>query len=95
MRYSELKYDGFEKYVVEEVVRPFNVDGYVYVFKFNNGYGASVIKHQGSYGNLEDKFELAVLYNDKLVYDTEITNDVIGWLNNDEVLDLLDQIKEL
>lgn len=73
---------------------------YEYRFKFENGYGASVIKHFGSYGFEKDLFELAVLYfdedgNSHLSYNTPITDDVIGWLNNDEVLELLDKIKNL
>ena len=31
----------------------------------------------------------------KLCYDTPITDDVIGWLNNEEVVKLLEKIKEL
>lgn len=71
-----------------------------WLFRFENNYGASVIKHWGSYGYNEDKFELAVIYfNEKgdyhLTYDTPITDDVIGYLDNEEVLKLLEKIKRL
>lgn len=69
-------------------------------FKFKNNYGASVVKHYGSYGYYKDLFELAVLYFDEngkahLTYSTPITSDVVGNLSNDEVLEILDQIKNL
>lgn len=65
------------------------------VYSFPNGYGASVIKHKGSYGGNVGLWELAVLKEGELCYDTEITNDVIGHLNDPEVDRILNQIKEL
>lgn len=65
-------------------------------YKFPNGYGASVIRHQGSYGNKKGLWELAVLGQDgELCYSTPITDDVIGHLNDPEVDRLLRKIKEL
>lgn len=73
--------------------------GVAYRFFFENGYGASVIKHSGSYGNERDLWELAVLTGNKnnweLSYNTQITDDVIGYLSIAEVNELLDKIKEL
>ena len=65
------------------------------VYEFDNGYGASVIMHQGSYGFSKGLWELAVLQNGELCYDTPITNDVIGHLNEAEVNNYLNLIKEL
>ena len=65
------------------------------VYKFPNGYGASVIKHRGSYGYSEGLWELAVLNEGELCYDTEITNDVIGYLNDPEVDRYLRRIIQL
>ena len=65
------------------------------VYKFPNGYGASVIKHRGSYGYSEGLWELAVLNEGELCYDTEITNDVIGYLNDPEVDRYLRRINQL
>ena len=92
-----LNHEGYEEYL--EVRRPRN-RGVQYLFKFENGYGASVVKHSFSYGNQDDLWELAVIkYDDSgdwdLNYDTEITDDVIGWLTDENVIDLLQQIKEL
>ena len=69
------------------------------IYKFNNGYGASVICNDISYGHEEGLWELAVIkWNEdkwSLCYDTEITNDVIGYLDEDEVDKLLVKISEL
>ena len=65
------------------------------VYEFPNGYGASVIKHKGSYGYSKGLWELAVLNEGELCYDTEITNDVIGYLNDPEVDRLLRKINQL
>ena len=53
------------------------------VFKFDNGYGASVVRHRGSYGFDEGLYELAVARFDEFdgyefVYDIPITGDVLG-----------------
>lgn len=93
---TKLKYD-YKKY---EVPIPYKQYGFNYRFKFDNNYGASVIKHYGSYGYDEDLFELAVLSFDEndrpyITYSTPITDDVIGNLNNDQVLELLERIKNL
>ena len=39
------------------------------VYKFDNGYGASVIQHEGSYGSHKGRWELAVLCHGELCYD--------------------------
>ena len=58
---------------------------------FPNGYGASVVKGVGSYGT-----ELAVITAEGLCYDTEITDDVIGNIENLEELNgYLERIKAL
>jgi len=68
--------------------------GIQYLFSFPNGYGASVIKHSFSFGNKNDKWELAVLKNSSLCYSTPITDDVIGHLADKEVEKLLIRIKK-
>ena len=58
---------------------------------FPNGYGASVVKGVGSYG-----VELAVITSEGLCYDTDITDDVIGNIENLEELNgYLERIKAL
>lgn len=70
-------------------------DGVQYKFKFENGYGASVIKRRGSYGFEKGLWELAVLNNGHLEYGTPITDDVLGSLTIEEVNSTLEQIKAL
>ena len=63
---------------------------------FENGYGASVIRTEHSYGGSRGLYELAVLDNDvKLTYDTPITDNVLGYLKPEEVTNYLIQIQDL
>jgi hypothetical protein len=71
------------------------------VYRFDNGYGASVVRHQNSYGGRDGLWEVAVLRftgsGDKyvLTYDTPITNDVLGWLTDEQVASTLADIEAL
>jgi hypothetical protein len=66
------------------------------VYKFPNGYGASVIRHKGSYGYSKGLWELAVLDEfGGLDYTTSITNDVLGHLSEEEVILKLNEIRGL
>ena len=70
--------------------------GIQYHAKFDNGYGASIVRHSFSYGNEKGLWELAVIdKNGELCYDTPITNDVLGYLTEEEVNATLDQIEAL
>lgn len=71
------------------------MDGAQWIFNFANGYGASVITGGIAYCNEGQPYELAVLKDDDLCYDTPITDDVIGYLTSNEVYDLLDRIEQL
>lgn len=63
---------------------------------FDNGYGASVVCHNYSYGGKQGLYELAVLDKDgDLTYDTPITDNVMGNLTPEEVTDILIQIQDL
>jgi len=62
---------------------------------FDNGYGASVIRSPYSYGGNQDLYELAVIKDNAIRYDTPITDDVIGYLTEDEVTKYLGQIQNL
>jgi hypothetical protein len=71
-------------------------DGVSAQVKFDNGYGVSIIKGSFSYGGNNGLYEIAVLdENDKLCYSTPITDDVIGFLNEDGVTEVLKQIQQL
>ena len=61
------------------------------LFEFPNGYGASVVIHEFSYG-----LELALLDVDHtIIQQPDITDDVCGFLNCDTACDLLEKIARL
>lgn len=67
------------------------------MIRFANDYGASIVHHDGSYG-----VELAVVAfgsssreDWEIVYDTPITDDVIGWLDPMTLIDTLRRIAAL
>jgi hypothetical protein len=63
---------------------------------FDNGYGASVVKGPHTYGGDQGLYELAVTdSNDDLTYTTPVTNDVEGYLTEEDVTKLLEQIQNL
>ena len=71
-------------------------DGVVSRIVFENGYGASVVRHEYSYGGKDGLYELAVLNTDgELAYDTPITNDVLGYLTDKDVTEVLIKIQQL
>lgn len=70
---------------------------------FDNGYGASVIRNASelgySYGGREGLWELAVLKDNDgrwdITRDTPITNDVLGWLTEEDVINTLKEIAKM
>ena len=63
---------------------------------FENGFGVSVVSHTYSYGGKDGLFEVAVLDADgDLTYNTPVTNDVVGYLNPDEVTDIMEEVQKL
>lgn len=48
-----------------------------------------------SYGSDRGLFEIAILHNQDIVYDTDLTEDVIGFLDFQEVADTLKKIEQL
>ena len=62
---------------------------------FDNGYGISVLLGNMFYSNGIDTYEVAVLYNGGIAYNTDITDDVIGYINEDEVNDVIGKIQAI
>jgi hypothetical protein len=64
---------------------------------FENGFGASIVKHKFSYGGKDGMYEIAVLddINGSPIYYTSVTDDVLGHLSEDEVMFYLNEIKNL
>ena len=68
---------------------------YIRVIEFENGYSASIVSHQYSYGGENGLFEIAVIHDGEIVYDTPVTKDVIGHLDFAGVAAILKDIEEL
>ncbi len=69
---------------------------YEKIYKFDNGYGASVVCGLGTYGSKDGLFEVAVLdSNGSITYNTPVAGDVIGWLDFAGVAEVLNKIKAL
>ena len=66
---------------------------------FPNGYGISVITGKYAYSDDENPYECAVLIGNSekwnLTYDTPITDDVIGYCNEEKVTEIMEQIQKL
>src|SRR5574344_2639288 len=65
------------------------------ILDFPNGYGVSVLFGSLFYSNGIDTYDLAVLKDGRLCYDTDITNDVMGWLSKDEVTEVMEKVQNL
>lgn len=62
---------------------------------FENGYGVSVIFGNCFCSNGIDTYELAVLYNGSITYNTCITNDVLGYISKEKVTEVMIQVASL
>jgi hypothetical protein len=62
---------------------------------FPNGYGVSIIRSPLTKGGLHGRWEIGVLYDDDLTYDTPITSDVLGYLRKDDVARVVAQVVAL
>ena len=82
--FKDIEFEEFEKY-----------NGVISRTEFENGYGVSVIKHDNSYGGDRGLYELAIIKDGDIVYDTPITSDVIGHLTPEEVSRYMIKIQEL
>lgn len=69
------------------------------VLFFKNGYGVSVLFGKAFYSNGVNNYELAVLKgeekNNSICYDTNITNDVLGYLSQQEVTKVMKKVQQL
>ncbi len=86
MKFEDLKFNQMEGYSKGSIQAK---------VEFPNGYGASVIRNEFSYGGGEGLYELAVTFKGMLCYSTHITNDVIGHLTPEEINPLLEAIEAL
>jgi hypothetical protein len=80
---------------IDKILHPHPYDGVMALIEFPNGYRASIIKTSFSYGGQSGRWEVAVKHGDELVYDTPITNDVLGHLDEHDVLFACHNISKL
>ena len=85
--FNKITFDGTHESEFRKVE---HLNGWQKVFKFPNGFGASIVNHDMSYG-----FELALLYDGNLVYHKKITRDVIGGLTPRKARNWLKKIANL
>lgn len=85
-----------------ERAHPIGMGGVQKLFRFANGYGASVVRFSGSYGGTAGLWELAVIKftgdgitDFTLDYTTPITDDVLGHLSDEGVDAVLCRIEAL
>jgi hypothetical protein len=84
----------FEDLEFEIMTDPF-MYGKKSVIHFDNGYGASVVSHNFSYGGKMGLYELAVLKDDEIHYNNPVSGgDVRGYLTEDTVTNLLIEIQK-
>ena len=71
------------------------IGGVRHLYEFPNGYGASVIQGEYTYGGPQGLWEVAILDGGELCYTTPITEDVIGYCTDEDVAELLLKIAKL
>jgi hypothetical protein len=70
-------------------------DGIQSYTEFDNGYGASVVKSDFTIGGKIGLYEIAIFKDGNITYDTPITDNVIGNLDEDNVTKYLYEIQML
>lgn len=74
-----------------------NENGIQKLYRFDNGYGASIVCHKYSKGGTQGLWEVAVIEfegeNWDITYDTHITDDVLGHLSEADVNETLIRIE--
>jgi hypothetical protein len=63
--------------------------------EFDNGYEVSVVKGDYTYGGTDGLYELAIFKDGEICYDTPITDDVIGYLRDIDVTDVMRKVQKL
>jgi len=72
------------------------MNNYQKIYRFPNGYGASVVSNAMSYGGSSGLFELAVLdESGRIVEDNPVTKSIQGYLTFGDVAELLREVENL
>lgn len=81
--------------IVSDKFERYDRNAYHRTLQFANGYGVSIVWHEFSYGNEKGLFEIAILRDDKIVYDTPLTRDVLGRLDFADVVETIARVSAL
>ncbi len=65
------------------------------VMKFNNGYGISVLSGPTFRSDGKNTYEIAVLYNNELTYNTPVSDSALGWQTKEQVTEIMSRIQDL
>ena len=87
----------FGQYTLDTIERSgYGIGAYFGNIQFANGYGASVVRTEFSYGGENGLYEIAVLNpSGELDFDTEVADDVVGWLSKPDVEKYLKLIENI
>lgn len=67
-------------------------NGIKYRIYYANRYGVSLIKTDYSHGGDQELWEMAVLKDDKLCFDTHIASRTIGFLTEEDIISLCKKV---
>ena len=70
-------------------------NGFIIRAEYPNGFGVSIVKNGNSIGNRMDLWELAVTKDGRVCLGTPIADDVIGYLDEDGVIEYCEKIRNL
>lgn len=84
----------FEEYEVR-LADFFHTERQRWLFSTGHGLEVSVVRGSTTYGGSQGLFELAMLEDGRCCYTTPITSDVLGYLSEAEVLDILERASML
>ena len=75
---------------------PTGMGGILARIDFDNGFGATVVQTPFTYGGDKGLYELAVWKGNELHYDNSVANgDVVGYLREEDVTDVMEKIQQL
>ena len=88
--------EKFEQYLVR--TRHTERNGIQKLYRFENGYGASVIRSYYSYGGNKGLWELAMIkwiddFDYNIYYCDIVDDDVLGYLAEKDIVPILEKIK--
>ena len=85
MTFEDLKFEEHKNYPLMDKQS---------IVEFKNGFGLSIVN--GKHADCShDSYEVAILKNGSLCYDSGITEDVLGYQTKEDINNLLEQVSNL